>query len=97
VPDQVPLEPVKVEPWLALPEMAGSAVSEGAVAAEGEGATTEILPEVADFEPDEFDAVTTTRIVPPTSADVSTYVELFAPATDAHPEPLASQRRHWYA
>jgi hypothetical protein len=97
VPDQVPLEPVKVEPWLALPERAGRAVSEGAVAAEGEDATTEVWPEVADFEPDEFVAVTATRIVPPTSPDVSTYVELFAPDADAHPEPLASQRRHWYA
>ena len=94
MPDQVPLEPVNVEPWLALPEMAGRAVSEGAVAAEGEGATTEVWPEVADFEPDEFVAVTTTCIVSPTSADASTYVELLAPDTEVHPEPPASQRRH---
>jgi hypothetical protein len=97
VPDQVPLEPVKVEPWLGLPERAGRAVSEGAVAAEAAGATTEVWPEVADFEPDEFVAVTATCIVPPTSADVSRYVGVSAPGTDAHPEPLVSQRPHWYA
>lgn len=97
MPDQVPLEPLKVEPWLALPETAGRAVFEGAVAAEAAGATTAVWPEVTDFEPAEFVAVTTTCIVPPTSADASRYVEVSAPGTGAHPEPLASQRRHWYA
>jgi hypothetical protein len=47
--------------------------------------------------PDELLAVTTTRIVPPTSAGASRYVEEFAPDTEAHPDPAASQRRHWYA
>jgi hypothetical protein len=97
VPDQEPLEPFNVEPWLALPVTVGRVVSEGGVAAEGEGATAGVCAEVANLEPDEFVAVTTTRMVLPTSLDMSRYVGLFAPETEAHPEPLGSQRRHWYA
>jgi hypothetical protein len=95
VPDQEPLEPFNVEPWLALPVTVGRVASEGGVAAEGEGETTGVWADVADLDPDEFVAVATTRMVLPTSPDVSRYVELFAPETEAHPEPLVSQRRHW--
>jgi hypothetical protein len=97
VPDQEPLEPLNVEPLVALPVTVGRLVFDGAIAAWAVGATISVCAEVADFEPDEFVAVTNTRIVPPASAVVKRYVAEFAPAIDAQPAPAASQRRHWYA
>jgi hypothetical protein len=62
------VEPLRVAPWVAPPETAGRAVFVGAVAAEGAAATIAVGLEEAGFDPDEFVAVTTTRIVAPTSA-----------------------------
>ena len=45
--------------------------------------------------PAAFVAVTTTRTVAPTSAAVSAYVALVAPAMSVQVAPVASQRRHW--
>jgi hypothetical protein len=67
---------------------------DGATAA---AATTPVADEEADDEPALFDAVTTTRTVEPTSADVSGYVCPVAPATSLQPFPLWLQRCHWYA
>jgi hypothetical protein len=46
------------------------------------------------FEPTEFEPVTTTRMVKPTSAAVRTYLSAVAPAISAQLAPAASQRRH---
>jgi hypothetical protein len=94
VPVHDPLAPFKVDPWLALPLTVGRLAFEGAVAALAAAATTAVCADVADLEPNEFVAVTTTRIVPPTSAAARTYVAEFAPGTDAQPDPAALQRRH---
>jgi hypothetical protein len=51
---------------------------------------------VAGVDPPEFAAVTTTRIVDPTSTDASWYVLVVAPVIDVQVAPLASHRRHWY-
>jgi hypothetical protein len=69
--------------------MVGSDMFAGA--ADG-GRTIDVGCEVADVWPHRLWAVTTTWMVPPTSADCSTYVLLFAPETLEHVE---LQRRHW--
>ena len=53
-----------------------------------------VCAEVADAEPEPFEAVTTTRTDAPTPADVKTYVWPVAPAMSEQPEPSAAQRRH---
>src|SRR5438034_10378841 len=58
--------------------------------------TTAVWADVADVEPAEFVAVTTTRIVEPTSAETSAYVVAVAPPMSAQLAPPESQRRHWY-
>ena len=52
--------------------------------------------EVADVEPTELVAVTTTRIVRPPSAATSRYLLALAPGISTQAPPEASQRRHWY-
>ena len=67
VPVQVPLPAVSVWPSFAVPLIVGATVLTGAV-----GATTPVWAAVADELPPAFVPVTTTRIVPPTSALVWT-------------------------
>jgi hypothetical protein len=64
---------------------------DGAAAA---AATTPVADEEADEEPALFDAVTATRTVEPTSADVSVYVAEAAGTMSTQPPPPESQRRH---
>ena len=59
--------------------------------------TTSVGDDSAVLVPKEFDAVTATRIVEPTSAAVNPYVCAVAAVTSLQPAPLVSQRRHWYA
>jgi hypothetical protein len=59
--------------------------------------TTTVGADVAVGDPAEFDAVTATRIVAPTSAITSVYVCPLAPAIDVQLPPPVSQRSHWYA
>ena len=65
--------------------------------ATGSAATTSVCADAALPEPATFEAVTTTRSVQPTSAEVSPYV--CATAVSMFPQfaPPESQRRHWYA
>src|SRR5438067_11566869 len=58
-------------------------------------ATTPVASEPAVAEPVVFDAVTATRIVAPTSVEVSGYVCAVAPATATQLPPLEAQRCHW--
>jgi hypothetical protein len=65
--------------------LAGDALSEKSAVA---GDTEPVCAEVADAEPDEFEPVTTTSIVLPTSALVSVYVWALAPEMCVHVPPL---------
>src|SRR5207253_1916670 len=58
--------------------------------------TTAVRADGTDVEPLPLLAVTTTRIVPPTSPEVTTYDAAVAPAMLAHIAPAESQRCHWY-
>ncbi len=58
------------------------------------GCTTVVGVEVATPEPAELVAVTTTRIVLPTSGAPSVYAELEAPETGLQLAPAESQRCH---
>ena len=60
-------------------------------------ATTAVGADVAEAVPALLRAVTRTRSVVPSSADVRTYVFAAAPLMSAQLEPLRSQRRQWYA
>jgi hypothetical protein len=92
VPDHEPGDPVKTWPATALPEIVG-----GDEFAGGDAPTTAVGADVAVLEPALFDAVTTTRIVDPTSAADAAYDEPVAPGVAAQLAPPASQRCHWYA
>jgi hypothetical protein len=62
--------------------------------------TPDTTPEtalVAARDPAEFEPVTTTRTVPPTSALPSRYDDPVAPVTEIQPAPELLQRCHWYA
>src|SRR5436190_1759589 len=73
--DQVPVVEVSVCPWAAFPLMAGSTLFTGTPAT-----TTIVAAERAALEaPAAFVAVTSTRIVEPTSPATSTYVFWFEP------------------
>src|SRR5215211_2458205 len=89
VPDHAPLSAVNVCSSCAVPPIVGNAVLTGAAPA-----TTAVAAEVALLEPAVLLAVTATRRVRPTSALVSAYVVLVAPAMSVHPLPALSQRRH---
>ena len=69
----------------------GSAVFTGALAAAD---TTAVCTELALLEPTEFEPVTATRNVEPTSAATSAYVCAVAAAMSTQPAPDESQRRH---
>jgi hypothetical protein len=60
----------------------------------GGGATTPVAAEDADVDPLWFVAVTAIRNTCPTSADVTVYVELTAPAIGPQPEPSVEHRCH---
>src|SRR5437763_10107905 len=94
LPLQVPGFAVSVPPTLASPVIVGAAVFAGpeAVAA----ATLAVGTLVAEFEPSELLASTTTRAVLPWSALANLYVCVVAPAIAWQPAPLASQICHWY-
>jgi hypothetical protein len=74
--------------------MVGGEVLDGA---SGAAVTVPDCAELALLEPAEFDAVTVTRSVDPTSPDITVYDCPLAPAMSLHDPPLESQRRHWYA
>ena len=61
---------------------------------DGCATTTAVAADVADDDPDPFDAVTTTRTVDPTSAPANTYELAVAPATSTQPHPPNHNRRH---
>jgi hypothetical protein len=67
-----------------------SVVDEGAEETTAEGAETAVA------EPAAFEAVTATRMVEPTSAEVSVKEVEVAAATSAQAPPEELQRRHWY-
>ena len=92
MPDHVPALADNVCPSAVEPETIGSAVFAGASAA-----TTPVTADVAEDDPVELLAVTTTRSVVPTSPWPSAYVAPVAPATFAHAPPDALQLCHWYA
>jgi hypothetical protein len=96
--DHEPVDADSVWPSCGVPLMVGRDVfAGGAVTDAGAAATTADAALVADPEPPAFDAVTTTRSVLPTSADVNANEAVVAPAIEAHELPLVSQRLHWYA
>src|SRR5262245_60629001 len=75
-----------------------SASSETSVGGgDGFGFTTAVAAETAVFEPSLLDALTRTRSVSPTSADVTTRVFVSAPMIAEQLPPLVSQRSHWNA
>jgi len=77
VPVHVPGEPVNVAPTVAWPLIVGADVFVGAVGdggGEDAAATTAVGRDVAGVDPNLFDAVTTTFMVLPTSAEPNPYV-----------------------
>ena len=64
--------------------------------ATGAAATTAETALAADAEPAEFEPVTTTRTVAPTSPMASRYDALVADATSVQFWPAASHCCHWY-
>ena len=92
LPDQAPGSAVSTCPSWAVPEIVGGLRFVGRFPA-----TTAVAPDDACVDPPAFDAVTTTRRVKLTSAEVAVYVEAVAPEMFAHEPPDGSQRRHWYA
>jgi hypothetical protein len=89
------------EPWLAVsdwptcgvPEIAGSTVFDGAAGLPTASVAFELVLEL-DPPTLELSALTTTRTVRPTSADVSLYIEDVAPLMSWQEFPLMSQRCH---
>ena len=82
-----------VWPTCAVPEIVGRTVFRGADESEMIGLGCEFAVSL----PSALDAVTSTRTVLPTSAEVSLYDFDVAPAMSAHAAPLLEQRCHWYA
>jgi hypothetical protein len=80
-------------PTCAVPEISGGVTNDGAPD-EDEDTTTAVAADVPLAEPAEFDAVTLTRIVAPTSAEANRYDCPVAPPTDAQPLPAESHRDH---
>jgi hypothetical protein len=89
-PLHVPVEAVKVVATTGEPEIVGSNVLFGTAGA----VTTAVGADAATAEPPEFEAVTRTRSVKPTSPTVAVYVLPVAPASAAHVAPAGSQRLH---
>jgi hypothetical protein len=88
-PDYVPVAEVRVWPSLGVPVIVGAAVLAGAAAATAAVAALVALPE-----PLALVAVTFTRIVLVTSAEVRRYVVPVAPEIPAQLAPALSQRCH---
>src|SRR5689334_14747848 len=84
VPLQVPGDAVSTCPSVGVPETVGGLVFEGGTAG---AEMTAVAEDGADAFPATFVAVTTTRIVDPTSADVRTYVCDDAPAMLVQVDP----------
>jgi hypothetical protein len=76
-----------------VPEIVGSPVLTGAWAA---ATTTLVAADVDELEPAELEAVTTTRIVAPTSSELSVYVVGVVELTGTQFAPPELQRAHWY-
>src|SRR3954462_10430018 len=91
VPVHVPSTAVSVLASVGVPRIVGSDWLTGSV-----GATTAVCTDVAFAGPATLVAVTTTRIVLPTSVGVSASVLLVAPAMSAQLAPALLQRRHSY-
>src|SRR5207248_8697996 len=84
----VPLPASWSWPSCGVPETVGGVQSTGA-----RPSTASVAGELALFSPAQFDAVTVTRIVEPTSELVAAYVFAVAPPMSAQLPPLASQWR----
>jgi len=84
-PVHVPGDAVSVEPSCAVPLIVGGDVFAGAP---GTGATSAVCAEDAVDEPTPFDAVTTTRIVAPTSAVPRRYDGAVSSPMSAQPFPF---------
>src|SRR3954454_5631764 len=91
VPVHVPSSPVSVNPSSAVPETPGATAPAG-----GGGGATALAGEGALAAPATLDAVTTTRSVWSTSADVCQCVVAVSPGMSAQFVPSASQRCHWW-
>ncbi len=96
-PVHVPRLTVTVWPSTHVPDTLGGLLFTGAFAF-----TTSVGFDADVCEPDEFVAVTRTRIRDPTSAEVRTYVVPVAPAMfvqllPSELPPSVPQRTHWYA
>ena len=91
VPDQTPGSADNSCPACAVPLIEGGDELLGAT---GAGATTDVGSELALLEPALFVAVTTTRIVEPTSAATAVYVSDVAPLMLPQLLPPVSQRCH---
>ena len=91
MPDHEPRSAVSSWPACAKPLIVGDAVFAGAT---GAAATTAVCAELALLEPTEFDPVTATRNVEPTSAATAAYDCDPAPAISTQLAPPESQRRH---
>src|SRR5690348_16048373 len=87
-------DPLEVEsdwPSVACPVTGGAAEADGG----GGGATEAVADDVAEPDPAELVAVTTTRIVWPMSATASVYVLWVAPLMFEQLAPEPSQSCHW--
>ena len=93
VPVHVPVVAVSVEPWVAKPEIVGSAEFTGTPEPPDE-VTTAVALELALVEPLEFVAVTLTRRVEPTSPLSTSRVVPVSPEIEAQFDPPALQRCH---
>ena len=94
MPDHEPRSADSSWPACAKPLIVGDAVFAGAT---GAAATTAVCAELALLEPTEFEPVTATRNVEPTSAATAVYDCKDALAISTQLAPEASHRRHWYA
>jgi hypothetical protein len=92
--DHVPFEAVNVWPDCGVPLTVGVAVFAGAAV---RGCTTSLGCEMAELEPPEFAAVTTTRSRLPMSPAVAIRTFDVSPGTFAQEVPDALHRCHWYA
>jgi hypothetical protein len=91
-PLQRPLSAVRVPLSAAMPEIEGRPLFDGAEAA----STTAVRAETALLSASPLRSSTSTRTVPPTSPDASSYVEPEAPETAAQWAPVRSQRSQRY-
>ena len=83
---------VNVCPCTNDPEITGADTNDGAPVPDGAAATTAVAADVEVAEPAEFDAVTVTRNVFPTSVDTNRYDCPVGPTTQLFPPE--SQRYH---